>query len=246
MSALGCIIPEDKSHMVRKPLAAIPYGKLAAAAPVPVVLGVNWYESFDQPKVMPSKQEGTSYHLPNSSTEDLGQIRGGHCFCLLPMGGVKLETEVWRKFYNQQAEGACVGFGNSRAQTIMHGGILFDAFWLYDECRRKEGTFPNGEGSTVKAASEVLELEGHRVQTGTTECLRETHDGPIELTYGVKAVRWTTSVTEVLAALSRPGAEAVPFSNNWGDGYPNITWMPVPTLRRLLQEGGEAAAYQER
>jgi hypothetical protein len=241
---LGCRISTYKPHIAAKPLSA-----LGSAAPVdvPVVVGFNWYTSFDEPKAEPSSAEGTSYHLPDvAKGEELGSIRGGHCFCFEPLGYVKENNEKLHVFYNQGEEGACVGFGNSRAQTIMRQNKTFDAFWLYDECRKVEGTFPTGEGSTVHAAAQVLEGIGLREQINEEVCTREVGDGPVDLAFGVTAVRWATSLSEVLRALKREGAQAIPFTNSWGTAYPLTTWMPVATFAQLLAENGEAAVYTER
>jgi len=233
---LGRVTPPDFEHVEKYPLRA-----LGAAAPtdVPVTLGVNWYTSFDPEGGKLRQTKDGSWHLPDASREDLGTVRGGHSFCLEPMGAVKLNTEAHRIFYNQGEEGACVGFGHSRAQTILRG-TLFDAFWLYDEARKVEGTYPDGEGSTCRAACKVLQTIGHREQVGQEVCTRDVGDGPVKTTLGISAYRWATTADEVLAALARPNAQAVPFNNNWGDDYPDVVWMPVATLERLLQEDGEA------
>jgi hypothetical protein len=241
---LGRITPPDFDHVTAKPLR-----ELEGEAPtdVAVTVGINWYDTFDSPKETRSAEEGTSWHLPDvAKGEPLGTIRGGHCVCLEPMGAVKLNRESLRVFYNQQQEGACVGFGHARAQSILRGYKLFDAFWLYDEARKTEGTYPEGEGSTCRAACQVLETIGLREQTGQAFCQREVGDGPVDPALGIKAVRWATTVDEVLRALARPNAQAVPFTNNWGDGYPLTVWMPVATLDRLLKEGGEADVVTER
>jgi hypothetical protein len=163
-------------------------------------------------------------------------------------------------FYNQGQEGACVGFGNTRAVTIHKAaptspasdnptgeGEFFDAFWLYDQARQLEGTYPSGEGSTVKAGAEVLLTKGHRLQTGQEVCTRGVGDAEPSLIDGIKAIRWATSLDEVLAALARPGAQAIPFENSWGLAYPSaetsVVWMPVSTFAQLLAEGGEAGVY---
>lgn len=250
MGPLGCIIPKDKPHLLASPLAATPGG---APTDVPVVVGFNWYDSFDTPKEI----DGT-WHLPDvSKGESLGTIRGGHCFCFEPMGAVKLDRTASQVFYNQLNEPACVGFGNSRAVTIHKGLVtgtdepdLFDALWLYDAARQLEGTYPSGEGSTVKAGAEVLLTKGHRLQTRQEVCTRDTGDAEPSLIDGIKAIRWATTVEEVLAALARPGAQAIPFENSWGTAYPSadtsVVWMPVATFAQLLAEGGEAGVYTER
>ena len=240
MRPLGCVIPADKPHVAEKPLAAAPAG---FPTDVPVVVGFNWYDSFDNP----AEIDG-SFHLPDvAKGEDLGTVRGGHCFCFEPMGAVRLNREAARVFYNQGEEGACVGFGNSRALTIRRQEqVFFDAFWLYDEARRLEGTYPDGEGSTVHAGAQVLLSKGHRVQAGERVCTREAGDAAPSPLDGVSAIRWATSLEEVLRALARHDAQAIPFENSWGDGYPQVCWMPVATFARLLGEGGEAGVYTER
>ena len=129
---LGCIIPDDKPHVVAAPLADAPAG---FPTNVPVVVGFNWYDSFDPENL---KQYGRSWHAPDvEKGERLGNIRGGHCFCFEPMGAVRHNRQATRVFYDQGQEGACVGFGNSRAITIhKNDRAWFDGFWLYDEARR--------------------------------------------------------------------------------------------------------------
>jgi hypothetical protein len=240
MGSLGCLIPEEKPHIAASLLSAAPAG---IPSDVPVVVGFNWYSSFDSPVEI-----GGSYHLPDvAKGANLGTVRGGHCFCFEPMGAVRRNRGVAQVFYNQGDEGACVGFGNSRAISIHRGEQeLFDAFWLYDEARRLEGTYPEGEGSTVHAGAQVLLSKGHRVQTGEKVCARETGDQPPALLDGISAIRWATSTDEVLAALARPNALAIPFENSWGLEYPQVVWMPVATFDRLLSESGEAGVYTER
>lgn len=242
--ALGLVFPPDKEHIVTKPLTA-----LAGAGPVdvPLVVGVNWYDSFDAPRELKSTAEGTSWHLPDvAKGESLGSVRGGHCFAFEPMGQVKLNQGRLRVFYDQGPEGACVGFGLSRAQAMMRGHQTFDAFWLYDQARKSEGTYPDGEGSTVRAGAKVLETVGQRVQTGQIVCTREKGDGPVDPKLGVVATRWITTVDEALTALARPSAQAIPFQNNWGNSYPDVVWCPVATFDRLLKEEGECAIFTDR
>lgn len=51
---------------------------------VPVVLGANWYDSFDRPQY-----KSGSYWVPDSSRVSLGNIRGGHAFCLYAVSDKK-------------------------------------------------------------------------------------------------------------------------------------------------------------
>jgi hypothetical protein len=80
-------------------------------------------------------------------------------------------------------------------------------------------------------------------------CTRDESDMAPSLIDGIKAIRWATSIEEVLAALARPGAEAIPFENSWGLAYPSaqasVVWMPVATFAHLLAEGGEAGVYTQ-
>lgn len=235
MGPLGRIAPPDREHETKYSLAAVP-----TPVDVPVVIGINWYDSFDNP----TKLSDGSWHLPDvAKHESLGTIRGGHCVCLEPMGAPRHNTKAQQVFYDQKSEGACVGFGNSRALTIQRKS-LFDAFWLYDACREYEGTYPEGEGSTVRAAAHVLLKTGHRIQTGNTVCTRGKGDTAPELQEGIKAVRWATGMDEVLTALARPGAHALPLVNSWGTGYPGLVWLPTATADRIIfKEGGEAGVF---
>lgn len=248
---LGCIIPKDKPHVDAMPLAATPGG---APTDVPVVVGFNWFTSFDTPKAIDG-----SFHLPDvAKGEPLGSIRGGHCFCFEPNGSVVLDRRPAQVFYDQGQEGACVGFGVCRAVTIHKAAQLvpgklpgedefFDALWTYDAARMLEGTYPSGEGSSVKAGADVLLTKGARLQTGQEVCTRDTGDAAPSLVDGIRAIRWATTLGEVLAALARPGAQAIPFENSWGVAYPSaetsVVWMPVATFAALLAEGGEAGIF---
>ena len=237
---LGRIAPQNFDHVEAMPLRA-----LGDAGPsnVPVSIGTNWYTDFDSPRQL---SDG-SWHLP-SAKQIRGTIRGGHCTCLAPAGAVKVLKEAWRVFYNQDAEGACEGFGHARTQTLIHymgasevdslDGVLFDAWDLYDRARELEGTYPSGEGTTNKAVCEVLEQDGIRPQRGYSVCTRGAYDGPADP--GIASFRWATTAEEVCGALGRPGAEAVPLLNSWGTAYPMVVWLPTDTLERLLEEGGEA------
>lgn len=234
--ALGLLKPPDQRHLELYPLSALETTPVG----VPVPLGVNWYTSFDSPKQMPDG----SYHLPDASKESLGSVRGGHCFSTVPLGQVVHDTNARWTFYNQGVEGACVGFGLSRMQTI-DNGKLYDAFWLYDQARKLEGTYPSGEGSTVRAGCKVL-TKGHRVQTGETVCTRGTGDSDVAVVEGIFAYRWALTAEEVCKALNRANAGAIPFENSWGRDFPKECWMPVATLERLLAEEGEAAVVTDR
>lgn len=238
---LGRIAPPDYDHVEKFALAALPPEEQPVH--VPVSIGVNWHTSFDTP-VLGSDGK---YRLPSSN---LGTVRGGHCTCLEPapdpsQPGQEQDTEQWWAFYNQGKEGACEGFGHSRALSILRRST-FDAFWLYDQARKLEGTYPEGEGTSNRAVCEVLRTIGIRTQAGTFASRSETEDGQAELAEGIAAYRWATTADEVLAALGRPGEEEIPLLNSWGTAYPKVVYLPAETLERLLKEGGEADVVTER
>src|ERR1017187_8854331 len=118
---LGRLTPPDFNHVLTHPLSAV-----AVTTPTPVVLGINWYEGFDTPV----KGTDGKFRIKIS-----GSVRGGHCICVEPQQPI--DHLGWQTFYNQGTEGACEGFGHSRAMSLLTGKT-FDAFWLYDDARRKE------------------------------------------------------------------------------------------------------------
>lgn len=239
MSALGHLFAPDREHISKHPLLLEELTR-----PLPVTLGINWYEAFDRPV----QRADRSWHFPDvSKGESLGKIRGGHCGALVQMGGIAIlaQNPHWWAFYNQGPEGACDGFGHCKSQSLLRGGT-YDGFWLYNQARKLEGTFPNGEGTTGRSVCQVLKSTGLRTQPGAVASHDESLDGPVTLTLGIAAYRWATMVDDVLAALGRPGAQAVPFSNNWGEDAPLVTWLPVATLARVLAEEGEADVVTDR
>jgi hypothetical protein len=131
--ALGRRVPTDWKHYEKFPLTA----STVPGVPVPVILGVNWYSNFDNPK-----QDGQGRWWIGRG--DLGNVRGGHCVCLAPGDQLAPNTNkivrrtqdnlTWYEFYDQGHEGACVGFGSSRAMTLMNRRT-YDARWLWDQAK---------------------------------------------------------------------------------------------------------------
>lgn len=239
MSALGHLVAPDRAHVEKHPLLLEELTK-----PLPVTLGSNWYTSFDKPRQAADR----SWHFPDvSKGEQLGTIRGAHATCLVPLGGVALlaQNPLWWRFYNQGPEGACDGFAHCKAQSFVRGGT-YDGFWLYDQARKIEGTYPSGDGTMGRSVCQVLQTVGLRTQSAAVASRQESLDGPVTPALGIKSYRWATTADEVCAALGRPGAQAVPLSNNWGEGAPVVVWLPVATLARLLKEEGEADVVTDR
>jgi hypothetical protein len=239
---LGRNVPPDWKHVEKFPLSAL--APELQPKHVPVVVGVNWYEAFDSPVL---GADGI-YRVP---ALNLGQVRGGHSFCFEPVvqadqPGGEQDSATWWDFYDQASEGACVGFGLSRALTLLYRR-QFDAFWLYDDARRREGAFPDGEGTLVRSGGEALKAWGaHFLDSAgviAREPWRENAPGREILAY-----RWITTVEEFRAALGYPTTAAeFDFLNSWGkSGYPERVRMPDTVVAQLLSEEGEALVFTEK
>ena len=219
---LGRNTPSDWNHVLTHPLSAI-----TVPTPTPVVLGIAWYEGFDSPV------QGTDGRFRIKIS---GSVRGGHCICVEPR--LPDDHAAWHIFYNQGQEGACEGFGHSRAMSLLTGRT-YNAFWLYDDARRKEGTYPNGEGSTNRNACAALKSWGDHPENGP-ECVRvpwNNHTSSV----GITSYHWATHANEVLAALGLPAATEIALLNSWGAAYPQRVYLSVEDLQTLLAQQGEAS-----
>ncbi len=246
-SRLGRLIPDDWEHVERYPLAALPPEQRPAKRPV--VIGVNWYTEFDRPE----RDEGSGeYFVARGGAGSLTQIRGGHCVCLEPGG--EPDPEAWWEFYDQGAEGACVGFGWSRCMSILNKE-LYAARWLWDRAKASDewpDTNPGDDnGTSVRAAGDVLRRSGHvdwKNEYAGDDYTEREHYTP-EFIDGITRFRWARSVEDVHAVLGNDKADqlgAVPFLNSWGRDYPHRTWMPDDILDRLMREEGEVAIPTDR
>ncbi|MFI5608981.1 hypothetical protein [Amycolatopsis sp. NPDC051903] len=242
---LGRFVPDDWQHLERYPLTAL----AAKERPVrtPVVIGVNWYREFDDPE--PDRKSGEMFIAKGGSVT---AVRGGHCVCLEP-GGTP-DTDDSYGFYNQGAEGACVGFGWSRCMTLFNGAE-YAARWLWDAAKKRDEwaeTNPGDEnGTSVRAAAEVLKELGHvewQDEYADDDWRRRESYVP-EVKQGIRAFRWARTVDEVHAALGNRRADelgAVPLLNSWGEKYPHRVWLPDEVLDRLIREEGEIAVPTDR
>lgn len=230
---LGRLVPPDDKHLLKYPLMA----STMPTKPVPVTVGVNWYSAFDNP--VKDRKTGQWWAAKDGN---LGRVRGGHCV-VMPHDNSDLYT--WYLFYNQGLEGACVGFGSSRAMSLLNRK-RYDARWLYHEAQRVDywpgGAYPGAtefyEGTTVRAAMDVLRAQGHKVPEGTPA-----------LPEGIAANRWAMNIDDVLTALGNEKYKqlgAIPFLNSWGKDYPQRVWMPCEVWARLLNEWGEFAIITDR
>lgn len=224
---LGRRIPQDWEHVSR-------YGITMETLPTvatPVVIGVNWYKSFYNP----IKKDGRFWIGLDS--KNLGTLMGGHCVCIKPLH--VSDPLTWWRYYDQGQEGACVGFGSSRAMSLIER-VRFDARWLYHEAQMVDAwaDTPPEEGTSVRAAFDILRSKGHiHVKRGNVSDLTP------DLKYGISVNRWARTVDEIVACLDSPklyDIGGVPILNSWGTYYPHIVYMPFETLQRLLDEYGEA------
>jgi hypothetical protein len=217
-----------------------------AAGPVPVITGVNWYSDFDNP----IKNDGR--WMVGLDPNRLGSIRGGHCVCI-PHNTTR-DSYGWIDFYNQGYEGACVGFGASRAMSLMNRE-KYNAWWLWNQAKKVDewpDTNPGDDnGTSVRAAMDVLRLNGHVPwRTGMDHDANfKLYDYPAKFERGIQANRWARNMDDVLTALGSARYNKmglVPFLNSWGRDYPHIVWMPVATWDRLLKEDGEFTVITDR
>jgi len=146
----------------------------------------------------------------------------------------------WWKQYDQGEEGACAGFGHSsmmsitnhyqrRRETGQDVTFRYAARWLYLEAQFIDGwdDTPPEEGTTSRAACEILRARGHRrVQRGVT--------GPESLDNGISAYRWATTIDEIRAAIY--SGRAVTIGINWYDSFDGAwiidgeRWLPQGNL----------------
>jgi hypothetical protein len=252
---LGRRAPTDDEHVRRYPLSS---AAAVALEPTPVVIGVNWYSGFDRPKDAAGNgyreglaPKGGHWLLPDASKGPIGQVRGGHCVCLLPVGVA--DPRSWWDFYDQGQEGACVGFGASRLMSLLNRR-RYVARWLWD--RAKEGdewpdTNPGDDnGTSVRAALDVLRTRGHvvwRSQLAPSygDAARRTRLAP-SASEGIAANRWITSMDDLLKVLGHEDADHVDVVNSWGRAYPHLTRMPLATMERLWREDGEVGVVVDR
>ena len=244
---LGRLIPDDWTHVEKYPLTALPDEEHPRRRPV--VIGVNWYSEFDHPEL---DEESGEYFVARGGAGSLTQIRGGHCICLEPGG--EPDPEEWWDFYDQGAEGACVGFGWSRCMSILNQE-LYTARWLWDRGKETDEwpqTNPGDDnGTSVRAAGGVLRQSGHvdwRDEYADDDASERAGYQP-DAVDGIRRFRWARSVNHVHRVLDNDRADelgAVPILNSWGRGYPHRTWLPDEVLDRLMDEEGEIAIPTDR
>ena len=220
---LGRKAPTDWKHYEKFPLTL-------AATPVaaPVVWGINWYESFD----MPHRHLNGEWWIGEG---DLGEILGGHAIPS-PMVGAR-DLISWYEFYDQGEEGACVGFSSSRAMSWLNRK-KYDAEWLYRTAQTiDEWPGEDYEGTSVRAAAEVLRTQGHK-----------PYNKDPNSADGIQAYRWIKDVNDVLNVVGgeQKRRGAITWRNSWGVYYPQKVWLPAETAQRLIDEDGEVVVFTDK
>lgn len=231
---LGMMPPTTDEHRVKYPLTT----STVPSKPSPLVIGVPWFASFDRPE---PKQNGRwTEYIIGADPANLGRMRGGHCTCV-PYEGAR-DSQAWWHFYDQGAEGACVGFGVARALTLMNRE-RYDAFEIYRTAQRQDEW--EGEaysGTSVRAGLDVVR------ERGPIQCFRGKRTGPNPLD-GFLSNRWARDIADVWVTLQSPRLEArglIPIKNSWGPRYPFTVLMPEETFIKVAINDGESAIITDR
>lgn len=231
----GRRVPSSWRHVERYPLAAAPAPEIFLKAPV--VLGINWYSSFNAPL----QDDAGRWWIGRG--DRWGSVEGGHA--ILVDNGQLPDREAWYWFYNQGRLGACVGFSFSRAMTQFYK-VLFDAVWLWNRAKATDewdDTNPgDNNGTSLVAAAHILGIEGSVLWSRAAEAEPDVDFGIIEY-------RWAVNAEGVVDALDSPSFATiggVPLLNSWGEDYPRVVWLPLEALDRLLEEYGEACVLARR
>lgn len=224
---LGWVPPKDRDHEKRFALTSLTIPRI----PTAVVIGVPWHTNFDNP--VRDAINPTIWWIGRST--NLGPIRGGHCVCLRPPTLTDLDA-AW-PWYDQGQEGACVGFGTSRAASLFNKR-LYDAYPLY-KAAQKIDPWPgeNYSGTSVNAGLSILRKNGP-YRTKNNQTLPYAQDG-------ITSYAWASNVTDVLRSM-HSSEPFVRILNSWGRRYPREVRMPADTLNLLLSMDGEAGVPIDR
>lgn len=197
----------------------------------PVVIGMPWYEAFDEPIL--DKERG--WFLPDD-LDSLGQIRGGHAVCVRPP--FMREPSDAYTYYNQGMEGACVGFAVSRAATFQHR-VLFAGRPLYLQAQKiDDWPGENYSGTSVMAGMRVLAEQGP--YKATPENTRRTYRGPVKK-YRAVSYLWANSVEQVHNLALASDEPFIRIVNSWGASYPYEVRMSDKLLAHIIEKGAEIA-----
>lgn len=122
--------------------------------------------------------------------------------------------------YDQGNLGACIGYSASWMQSIYNRPPvqLYDAVWLYHRAQLTDGdpdTSPEADnGTTVRAAFNVLRREGHRQIANGASLPADKKDG-------ITSYYWCRSVDDIRSAFSKK--RVVVFGIDWYSSFMNPT-----------------------
>jgi hypothetical protein len=142
----------------------------------------------------------------------------------------------YRTKYDQGTEGACVGFASSW-MTSIHNRGFYDARWLYKEAQLVDSwpSTPPEEGTSVRAAMDILRKVGHR------KILRNVA-GAADTKWGILENRWARTVDEMRTAISQN--KAITIGVNWYANFDrpvkkgSLNWIGQGDLGKI--RGGHA------
>lgn len=236
---LGRLAPTDFEH-VDKYLLTL---DTTPEDPTPVVAGTLWYPFMDEP--VWDESDRRWYIGRGLQADKWGTYRGGHCYCLKPE--TMRDLMSWYRKYDQGEEGACCGFGGSRAMSLIDRKF-FDAFALYYKAQEvDEWPGNNYSGTSVRATMDVLRTVGASV-------IRAGKAGEPKPEHGIEVNRWATSVRDINSVLKSPKLEAQGLKcilNSWGEkrghrGYPHYVYIEDEKVERLIREDGEMTMFTPR
>jgi hypothetical protein len=149
-----------------------------------------------------------------------------------------LRLPRYRREYDQGPRNACVGYAATWMMSILNRR-RYDPEWLWNEAKTRDVSpatvFGDASQTTLRAALDVLRLEGHRHRVGD----RDLPPSPAD---GIAENRWARTVDEVRASI----ASGVPvvLGINWYDTFEQPSraggrsWIGRGQLGRVL--GGHA------
>lgn len=124
-----------------------------------------------------------------------------------------LVLPAYRQKYDQQKEGACVGFSSSWMMSILNRRF-YDARWLWNKAKERDEwpeTNPgDNNGTSVRAAMDVLRVIGH-VRIFRSECQEPC------LQDGIMENRWAVSADQVRTAIA--AGIPVTLGINWYENF---------------------------
>jgi hypothetical protein len=125
--------------------------------------------------------------------------------------------------------------------TILLDGLLLDGFWLYDDARRQEGRYPDGQGATNRGTAKALQTWGVHPDDDPGEVIVREPWQEHERAYPIHEFRWASTADEVREALGYDASVGeVPILNSWGrGGYVHRAYMPLELIAQLKGEEGE-------